>query len=121
MRRALVVDDELDICMILTRHLRTRQFETHFALTVKDAFLKIDNIMFDLIFLDLNLTDGSGYEVIQYTNQLKLNPYIVVISAHESEASKAIATGATLFIKKPFTIKDIDEALKTLYLFPTIV
>jgi DNA-binding response OmpR family regulator len=118
MRRVLVVDDELDICLILSKHLRERQFEARYALTLKDARLKIGISTFALMFIDLNLTDGSGYEVINYTNELNLSPKIIVISAHDSEGPKALEMGAALFIKKPFTIKSIDEALEKLYSSP---
>lgn len=118
MRRVLVVDDELDICLILSRHLQAHQFETRYALTVKDARLKIGISTFALMFIDLNLTDGSGYDVISYTQELNLNPKIIVISAHDSEEAKALDRGAALFIKKPFTIKSIDEALEKLYSSP---
>ena len=119
MRKALVVDDELDIGLMLTNHLRKCKFEPIYASNVKEAKLKIAAHTFELIFLDLNLTDGSGYDVINYSNELILNPKIIVISAYDNEESKAIMMGATLFIKKPFTLKLIDDALETLYFMQT--
>ena len=118
MNRVLVVDDELDICLMLSRHLQAHQFEARYALTLKDARLKIAISTFALMFIDLNLTDGSGYEIIQYTQKLNLSPKIIVISAHDGEGPKALEMGASLFLKKPFTIKSIDEALEKLYSSP---
>jgi len=118
MGRALVIDDEVDICLMMNRHLQNLQFETQYALTVKDARQKVDLSHFELMFIDLNLTDGSGFEVIKYVHELNLTSKIIVISAHDSEAAKALEMGASLFISKPFTIKTINEALKKLNFLP---
>ncbi len=118
MSRALVVDDELDICLMITRHLQNLHFETQYALTVKEARLKLLSSSYDIMFLDLNLTDGSGFDVMQYRNKLNLNAKIIVISAYDSEAPKAIRAGANLFLSKPFAIKRINEALETLDFLP---
>jgi DNA-binding response OmpR family regulator len=118
MGKALVIDDELDICLMMNRHLQNLQFESQYALTVKEARLKVKNSPYELMFIDLNLTDGSGFDVINYVHELNLTSKIIVISAHDSEAGKALEMGANLFISKPFTIKTINEALKKLNFLP---
>ncbi len=118
MGRTLVIDDELDICLMMNRHLQNLNFDSQYALTVKEARLKVDISPFELMFIDLNLTDGSGFDVIKYVQELNLTSKIIVISAHDSEANKAIEMGASLFISKPFTIKTINEALRKLNFLP---
>ena len=118
MSRALVVDDEIEICMMLTRHLQNLGFETQYALTVKEARLKLLSSAYDVMFMDLNLTDGSGFDIIRYKNQMNLKTKVAVISAYDSEASKVLDAGADLFLPKPFAIKKINEALDTLKLLP---
>ncbi len=114
MGNALVIDDELDICLMMNRHLQNLRFEPQYALTIKDARSKIDHSAFELMFIDLNLTDGSGFDILRYARALNLTAKLIVISAHDSEAGKALELGASLFISKPFTIKTINEALKKL-------
>jgi DNA-binding response OmpR family regulator len=116
--RTLVVDDELDICLMVSRHLQKLQFRTDYSLTVKDARLKVNSAAYEFIFIDLNLTDGSGFEVINYMKDLNLNSKIIVISAHDNESSRALAMGAHLFVSKPFTMKAINDALRTLNFLP---
>ena len=120
MSKALVVDDELDICLMITKHLQSLQFETHYALTVKEARLKLLSSSYDIMFLDLNLTDGSGFDVMQYRNKLNLNAKIIVISAYDSEANKAKQAGADYFLAKPFAIKSINATLEALNFLPII-
>ena len=118
MNRALVVDDEIDICMMVAKHLQTLGFETQYALTVKEACLKLLSHPYDIMFMDLNLTDGSGFDILHYKNKLNLKTKIVVISAYDSEENKAINAGANIFLAKPFAIKRINEALGTLNFLP---
>ncbi len=114
MTRVLVVDDELDICMMVSTHLQKLQFETHYALSVKDALLKVDASLYQLLFIDIDLTDGSGFDVISHLQKTKSNLKIIVISAYHNEVNKALEMGVNLFISKPFSTKVINEALKTL-------
>lgn len=109
-----MIDDELDICLMVTKHLQNLQFDTHYTLTIKEARQEVSISSYELMLIDLSLTDGSGFDILDYMNELNLKPKIIVISAYDSEASKALEMGASLFITKPFTIKTINEALKTL-------
>jgi DNA-binding response OmpR family regulator len=118
MDRTLVVDDELDICLMVTNHLRKLHFETDYALTVKDARSKVRTSLYKFIFLDLNLTDGSGLDLIRYMKELNLSAKIIVISALDNESGRALAMGAHLFVNKPFSRKTIDDALRTLNFLP---
>jgi DNA-binding response OmpR family regulator len=118
MDRTLVVDDELDICLMVTKHLQKMQFETDYALTVKDACSKVDKSIYDFIFLDLNLSDGSGFDLMKYMKEMNLSSKIIVISAHDNESARALSMGAHLFLNKPFTMKTINDALRTLNFLP---
>jgi len=118
MDRTLVVDDELDICLMVTKHLQKMQFETDYALTVKDACSKVDKSIYDFIFLDLNLSDGSGFDLMKYMKEMNLSSKIIVISAHDNESARALSMGAHLFLNKPFTMNTINDALRTLNFLP---
>jgi DNA-binding response OmpR family regulator len=116
MTRVLVVDDELDICLMVSNHLQKLQFETQYALSVKDAVLKLNASTYQLLFIDIDLTDGSGFDVISHIQKSKSNLKIIVISAYHNEVATSLEMGANLFIEKPFSIKTINEALRKLNL-----
>jgi CheY-like chemotaxis protein len=118
MTRVLVVDDELDICMMVCTHLQKLQFHTEYALSVKDAIAKVDSNEYQLLFTDIGLTDGTGFDVINHLQKTSSTMKIVVISAYSNEASKGLEMGADLFIAKPFSVKIINRALQTLDLIP---
>lgn len=114
MGRVLVVDDEVDICTLLKRHLEKGGQEVSYCLTIKDALRDLSINSYDMIFVDLNLTDGSGYDLISSLTDTNRNAAIIVISAYDSEKQKALQAGATLFVPKPFTNKSISDALQRL-------
>jgi DNA-binding response OmpR family regulator len=103
---------------MITKHLRDLQFETQYAQTVKEAYGKLLSSSYDVMFIDLNLTDGSGFDVIEQKNKLNPDAKIIVISAYDSEAPKALQAGANYFIAKPFAIKRINETLRALNFLP---
>lgn len=114
MARVLVVDDELDICMMVSAHLQKLQFETQYAQSVKEAISKVDGSAYQLLFVDIDLKDGSGFDLISHLQKPTSTLKIIVISAYQNEMSKALEMGADIFIAKPFSIKAINQALITL-------
>lgn len=118
MNRILIIDDELDICLMLARYLKALNFEVEYANTLDQAFLKIKLHHYKLMLVDLNLVEGSGYDIIHYVRVNGLDSQIIVISAHDSEENKSIEMGADLFIVKPFTLQRINYSLKMLNILP---
>jgi response regulator of citrate/malate metabolism len=89
-------------------------FDASYALSISEALAKISMISFDLLFIDLNLADGSGYDLINTLQESKVSSKIIIISAYDSERQKALQKGASLFMAKPFTKKSISESLQKL-------
>jgi DNA-binding response OmpR family regulator len=116
MVNVLVVDDEVDICSLLTQQLKKLGFQTSYCLTIRDAIQNLSATSYDLIFVDLNLTDGSGYDLISSLRKIDKQAKVIVISAYDSERYKVLDSGANLFVPKPFTKNSIQDALKKLKL-----
>jgi DNA-binding response OmpR family regulator len=114
MNKVLVVDDEIEICLLVTRYLKKMGFEASYALSISEALAKISMMSFDLLFVDLNLADGSGYDLINTLQESNVSSKIIIISAYDSERQKALQKGASLFMAKPFTKKSISDSLQQL-------
>ena len=114
MDKALIVDDEIDICMLLAAQLQKLGFHPSFCLSIKEANEKLSMTTYDIVFVDLNLPDGSGYDLIYSLRTIDKTVKIVVISAYEAERQKVMEAGASLYIPKPFTGNSIRAALKEL-------
>lgn len=102
MEHALLIDDEEEICLLLSYMLRRAGTHSMFAHSVADGRRALSRQRFDVVFLDIHLPDGLGYELLPYIRTLHYSTRTIAISALEIEGPKALAAGADLFIPKPF-------------------
>jgi two-component system OmpR family response regulator len=109
----LIVDDELDICYLLSGILKQKNFRTGFVNSLSEAEIALRNDTPSLLFLDNRLPDGFGLDFIPYAKRNYPQMKIVMISAHDSSADRkrAYEGGADLFIGKPLNRDLINEAI----------
>jgi len=115
-RRALIIDDEQDICLLLAAVLKKSGFITDFSNTLEEASKKLLKFDPQLIILDLNLPDGSGFSLIPEIKEKLPNVKVVVCSAYDGpkEKNRAKREGADAFVGKPLersAFKDVIEHL----------
>ncbi len=118
MKKILIVDDEVEICFLLSGILQKQGFKTNYAHSVKDGMIKIEQEHYNSVFLDLNLPDGVGFNLIPKIKKSDEAIKVIVISAYDGtlEKKNAIKYGADYFISKPFSKNKINEALNHLHL-----
>jgi two-component system chemotaxis response regulator CheY len=72
----------------------------------------------DLMFLDLNMPDIGGFEVVEFVRSqdaLKALPIIVVTTrGEEATRAQALQAGASRFMTKPFTPEQLVAELRSL-------
>ncbi|HEX4350391.1 MAG TPA: response regulator, partial [Verrucomicrobiae bacterium] len=69
-RRILVVEDEIPLAMMMVSLLTRAGYEVEAACNAEKAVQLAKNVEFDLITLDLNMPDGSGFEIFRSLKQL---------------------------------------------------
>lgn len=111
-RKALIIDDEKEIGMLLGYQLKRLNVENQYAPTLTEGFKLFSETNYDILFLDINLPDGNGLDAIHNLLQQNSSTSIVVMSAYNTKEynEKALKLGACSFIGKPFdssTIKNI--------------
>jgi len=113
----LVVDDEEDICLLISTFLKKSGIKVESRLSVVEAEKLLESKDFDLHFLDLNLPDGTGFDLISQINEKGKETGVVMMSAFDSQEDiqKAMDLGVDLFLKKPFSKSQILNAVDTLY------
>lgn len=78
--------------------------------SVKEAVIVTNACKPDLIFLDINLTDGTAFDFLSQTEQLNFK--IIFITAYEEYALQALKIGAVDYLLKPVDIDELETALK---------
>jgi len=114
--KALIIDDETDICYLLSKLLKQENLETTYVNTLSDATLALNTNHPEIIFLDNHLPDGLGLNFLKFIKGCCPETKIVMITAHDMTADKqrAISEGADSFIGKPFTRSIIHSTVEKL-------
>ena len=91
--------------------------EFNFASCAKDAIAIALKGKINFIFLDIELPDKSGLEILKIVKESKPDIYVVMVSGENSldNVKQSIQAGASGFIAKPFTNGKVTEALIGFY------
>lgn len=110
----LVVDDEVEICLLLSGMLSKKGFDVTCKHSLQEARESLGQKAFALLFLDLNLPDGLGFQLVGSARQLYPDMKIVVISAYDGEAERKQAEKekVNFFMPKPFNRENVWEAMR---------
>ncbi len=107
----LVVDDEPSIVLSLQVLMQRAGFDVRIARDGDEALRSVENFTPDLILLDAMMPKRDGFDVCQ---TLRTNPAwkslpIIMLTARsrDVERQKGMALGATDYITKPFSTRDL--------------
>lgn len=114
--KILIIDDEGDICYLLSNLMKQRDLKYEHANTLAQAEIAIKEDTPDIIFLDNHLPDGLGINFIEKIKASHPQIKIAVITAHDnvSDKKRALKKGADIFIAKPFTTSQINSSIDQL-------
>jgi two-component system chemotaxis response regulator CheY len=117
--KILVVDDSKvmrEMIVACLRGIDGLQFSQ--AASGLEAIERLSLSPFDLMFLDLNMPDIGGFEVVEFVRSqdtLKELPIIVVTTrGEEATRTRALALGASRFMTKPFNPEAVVAELRSL-------
>lgn len=112
-KKVLIIDDDADICSLLTRYLNKNGYEAEASYTASGGISKFKEMNFDIVLCDYKLGDKNGKDVL--IELKKINPTAVVIIitgySHIKTAVEVIKAGAFDYIAKPLIP---DEVLNVL-------
>ncbi len=112
--KALIVDDDRDLCEFLALFLSSKGISVKTANTGEEAVDLLRKEDFDLIFLDQNLPDAKGLDLVSKGLIKKDDVYVVVITGDytkENIESLIRCGGFNEFVGKPFRLDEIELTL----------
>ena len=113
-KKILVVDDEVEICRMLTKYLSNEGHRAEYVLSGKEAIDRVKKEYPDVVLLDLIMPGIPGMEVLDEINRISKKTKIVVMTGRLMETGflkKIKQKGASSCILKPFDINDIKIAI----------
>ena len=114
--KALIVDDEDDVCYLLSAILKYKNLQATYVSSISDAKRALMEENPSIIFLDNHLPDGFGVNFIEEIKMMYPYVKIVMITAHDTttDRDKAYMLGVDQFIGKPFTRDVVFKTLESL-------
>jgi len=109
--RAVIIDDEINSQEVLA--LALEQFIEGISVvgrasSVKTGVAIIDELKPQLVFLDIELPDGTGFDILEKINNKNVN--VIFITAFDNFALKAYRYAAVDYLMKPISIDELTEA-----------
>ena len=115
MTKILLVEDDKSIVINLTEFLNSEGFEVYNVSGQNDALEIIKTESFDLVLLDVSLSDGNGFVVCRAIKS-DLNIPVIFLTASDDEYSTVTGfeLGADDYISKPFRPRELVLRIKNI-------
>jgi DNA-binding response OmpR family regulator len=112
-KRILVVDDESDICEILSFNLENEGYMVDMALSAEQA-LSVLSPEHNLILLDVMMGGMSGYHLAEKLRKEGNTVPIIFLTAKDTENDMltGFSVGGDDYISKPFSLKEVSARVK---------
>lgn len=109
-KRILVVDDEQDLCEILSFNIQIEGYYVDTANSAEEA-LEMDIASYDLLLLDVMMGGMSGFQLAKKLKENPMTAYVPIIFLTARDTENDTLTGFNLgaddYISKPFSIREV--------------
>ena len=113
MNRILLVEDDKGIVATLSEFLGSEGFSVRSVSGQKDALAAVNEEQFDLVLLDVSLSDGNGFAVCSAIKSEKGLPVIfLTASGDEYSTVSGFEVGADDYISKPFRPRELISRIR---------
>lgn len=118
LKKILVVDDDPYILMSLEFLMKKNGYDVMVARNGTEALDLVEKQLPDLVLLDIMMPDVDGYEICKHIKSSKKlkEAKVVFMSAKskETDIKKGYDLGASLYITKPFSTREMMKQIKEL-------
>ena len=116
MDKVLIVDDDNAVLNTLYKVIVSNGIEADTASGGEEALKKILSVKYDLVLLDINLGNVSGFEVLQRMRDDGISTPVIIVSARNEDYDTlyGLNIGADDYITKPFNPVILGAKVKAL-------
>lgn len=109
MNKVLLVEDDPRVASFITRGLEEQMYQVKNVSKGFDAISEATENTYDIIILDIMLSDISGFEVCEVLRNRKIIVPILILSALDTpqEKVKGLKAGADDYLAKPFLFEEL--------------
>ena len=115
-RKILIVDDDDNICQLLTLYLVKEGYSTSICHNGKEAIKTLKEGEYDLVLLDIMMPEMDGYETLTEVRKFSSIPIIMVSAKGESiDKISGLDHGADDYVTKPFEPQELLSRIKAIF------
>ncbi|SRR5690606_14223842 len=111
MATALIIDDEEDLGLLLKEYLTKKNFEVYISQTLENARFLLEQITPNIIFIDNNLPDGSGWKNAPCIAAKNPDAYLFLMSGFNITPPQMPEHIKYNIVEKPLSYQQINEAV----------
>lgn len=114
MANILIVDDDVNFCVILKSYLGRKGYITSEAFSCNEALKLLQSERFDVVLTDFRLPDKNGFELLKEIKAKRPEAVVIIMTAYADirMAVKAIKSGAFEYVTKPVNPEEILMYIK---------
>lgn len=114
--KVLIVDDDIAICKLLDKVMKSNELETTIATNGTEALNVLKTDTFDVILIDIMLGDMEGFEVIKKIRSQGVSTPVMIVSGRTEDYASlyGLSIGADDYITKPFRPVILGAKVKAL-------
>ena len=110
-RTVLIIDDEIDLCLLIKSYLNKKNYTVFTAHTLSEGFEKLASLRPDVLILDNNLPDGMGWKEVENIHGKFPDMHITLLSAYEAPKDLVLNSDMPIrVLEKPISINDIEDS-----------
>ncbi|HVU38865.1 MAG TPA: response regulator transcription factor [Opitutales bacterium] len=105
----VIVEDEKELAALIAEQLEATGMDTQMFHRIQHAQRFLAKNFANLMLLDLNLPDGTGFQLVEELQKINVNVPTIFLTANSAEASKVkgLEMGGDDFITKPFSFPEL--------------
>jgi len=109
MAEILIIDDDQMFCQTLSAMVKQVGHRATYALSLGRGMKRLISGSFDLVFLDVQLPDGSGLDVLPKMQEAPSSPQIIILTGYGNAngAELAISSGVWDYLQKPVSLETV--------------
>ena len=113
-KRILIIDDDFDMCTLLSRFLEKKGYTTEVAHNASKGLAKFNEFHFDIVLCDFRLGDKDGKEVLSKIKEAKPKTIVIIITGYSDikTAVDVIKMGAFDYITKPLIPDEVINVIE---------
>jgi DNA-binding NtrC family response regulator len=108
--RVLIIDDEVDFCGIMKNYFLRKNYEAQVAYTLQQGMNLLNDTRPEILFLDNNLPDGNGWEIVERVVEIIPHIRVYLVSAHRNKSSYNGNKSNILVWEKPISLEMLNQA-----------